>query len=102
MKPIFERSTNSPLIIVKKPQTGLMIPAHMFLSRGYCADCGKPFGVRVRGLTAVHAKSEADADERERALSLWLQVKKKGICPNCWPAGWRNFIATHCENITYL
>ncbi len=99
--PLFSKSPNSPLIIVRKKREPLIIPREILNSHGHCLNCGRPYGWRVRGIDPSTARSEQEFEEKERAWSLWLQYRKKGWCDRCVPEAHRKFIAAHCSSVVY-
>lgn len=90
-----------PELILRPKHAPLIVPAHLFVSNGFCRKCGQPFRWRVDGLTQIYAESDEDADAKERAWFLWKQYKERGWCPRCVPNEHRNFIAAQAEQVVY-
>ena len=99
--PTLTRSKTSPLIIVKSRPEPLILPRDTFRSSGYCTNCNKWYGWRVNAIHPHLAESEQQYEDQERALSLWLQYKRKGWCDRCIPQPYRTFIAINATGVVY-
>ena len=100
-RPVFEKSKSSPLIIVRSKSEPLALPKDTFRSSGFCVNCGKWYGWRVSAIHPHMADTEEEYENKQRALSLWLQYKKKGWCDRCIPQPYRTFITLTAGGAMY-
>ncbi len=100
--PVLQQSSRSPLVIVRRKPEALLVPKHIFRSAGYCTNCGRRYGWRIRPISPEMALSEEEFEQKERALSLWLQYRRKGWCDICIPQEYRTFITLTAGGAVYF
>jgi hypothetical protein len=64
--------------------------------------CGRQYGWRIKPIRPQNASSEQEFEQKERALSLWLQYKRKGWCDICIPQEYRTFITLTAGGAVYF